>query len=116
MFIVTNTIKIEKDQVEQVVARFNGGHAKASITGIDGFLGFEIWQKKGTSPDFSEIVVTSRWDSEKQQKAWLKTEGFKKAHGRTPDTREQHAQRNGIISNEIAEFETVLTQEPIILD
>lgn len=116
MFIVTNTIKIEKNQVEDVIARFNGGHATASIEGIEGFLGFEVWRKKDTNPEFSEIVVTSRWDNEAHQKAWLKTEGFKKAHGRTPDTRQQHAQRTGIISNEIAEYETALTQEPVNLD
>ena len=116
MFIVTNTIKIEKDHVEQVIARFNGGHAASSIEGIEGFLGFEVWHKKETNPDYSEIVVTSRWENEANQKAWLKTEGFKKAHGRTADTREQHAHRTGIISNEIAEFETAVSQEPVELD
>lgn len=114
MFIVTNTIKIEKEHVDQVVTRFNGGHAQASIAGIEGFLGFELWRKKDTHPDYSEVVVTSRWDNEANQKAWLKTDGFKKAHGRTADTREQHAHRTGIISNEIAEFETVLSQEPVL--
>lgn len=116
MFIVTNTIKTEKEATNHVISRFSGGHATASITNIPGFLGFEVWHKDLDQPDFDEIVVVSKWERKEDQKAWLKTEGFKKAHGRTEDTRHEKPKHSGVISNEIAEFNSALTQEPVSND
>lgn len=113
MFIVTNTIKTEKAATAQVIARFAGGHATASITDIQGFLGFELWEKETENTEYDEIVVVSKWETKADQKAWLKTEGFKKAHGRTDDTRAEKPKHTGIIGNEIAEYTTALTQAPV---
>lgn len=112
MFIVTNTIRTEKQATANVIEKFAGGHATASITNIKGFLGFELWEKE-TELEYDEIVVVSKWVEKADQKAWLKTEGFKKAHGRTEETRAAKPQNIGIISNEIEEFHSILAQSPI---
>lgn len=112
MFIVTNTIRTEKDATAKVIEKFAGGHAIASITDIKGFLGFELWEKESTL-EYDEIVVVSKWEEKADQKAWLKTDGFKKAHGRTEDTRHEKPTNIGIIENRIDEYHTVLAQAPI---
>lgn len=112
MFIVTNTIRTEKEATATVIEKFAGGHAAASVANIKGFLGFELWEKE-SNLEYDEIVVVSKWVEKANQKAWLKTEGFKKAHGRTDDTRAEKPKNVGIISNEIEEFHSVLTQAPI---
>ncbi|MBP1043215.1 antibiotic biosynthesis monooxygenase [Vagococcus sp. BWB3-3] len=112
MFIVTNTIRTEKPATAKIIEKFAGGHATASVTNIKGFLGFELWQKEAAL-DYDEIVVVSKWVEKADQKAWLKSEGFKKAHGRTDETRHEKPKTIGIISNEIEEFYSVLTQNPI---
>lgn len=113
MFIVTNTIQTEKAATAKVIERFAGGHAQASITNIAGFLGFELWQNDGSQSDYDEIVVVSKWENKASQKAWLKTEGFKKAHGRTEDTRDGKPENIGVISSQISEFTSVLVQGPM---
>ncbi|WP_088815686.1 MULTISPECIES: heme oxygenase IsdG [Listeria] len=116
MIIVTNTIKVEKGYGDQVIKQFTGadgsGHPTKDIAEVEGFLGFELWKTHLPESDFEEVVVTSKWVSEAAQKAWVKSDAFKKTHGRTKDSREQKRDRKGILGNEVVQYEVVHIQEP----
>lgn len=116
MIIVTNTIKVEKGYAEHVIQQFTGtdgsGHPTKDIADVDGFLGFELWQTHLPDSDYEEVVVSSKWVSEEAQKAWVKSDSFKKAHGRTKDSREQKRDRKGILGNTITQYEIVHVQKP----
>ncbi|EUJ26363.1 heme-degrading monooxygenase IsdG [Listeria floridensis FSL S10-1187] len=115
MIIVTNTIRVEKGELEHVVKQFTGidgsGEPTRHIAEVEGFLGFELWQKKLEDADHDELVVTSKWESEEAQRAWLKSDSFKKAHGRTKNSREQQRDRRGILGNQIAQYEILHVQD-----
>ncbi|MCO6018951.1 MULTISPECIES: antibiotic biosynthesis monooxygenase [Carnobacterium] len=108
MFIVTNTIQTEKDATDKVIEKFMG-HGKVSTQGVKGFLGLELLQTR-TTGEFDELVVLSRWETESDQKEWVKSEAFKKAHGRTEETRHEKPKNIGIISNEIKEYDQKFAQ------
>lgn len=120
MIIVTNTIKVEKGAAEHVIRQFTGangdGHPTKDIAEVEGFLGFELWHSKPEDKDYEEVVVTSKWESEEAQRNWVKSDSFKKAHGRTKDSRAQREDRKGIVGNEIARFEVVHVQNPVAIE
>ncbi|MHC5251108.1 heme oxygenase IsdG [Listeria kieliensis] len=110
MIIVTNTIRVEKGALEHVVHQFtgsDGGHDGAAqhIQNVDGFLGFELWETDLPDADYEELTVMSKWESAAAQQAWVKSEAFKKAHGRTKDSREQKRDRKGILENKITQYQ-----------
>lgn len=117
MIVVTNTIKVEKGFGDQVIKQFTGelgdGAPTKDIVEVEGFLGFELWKNADESLDHEEVVVTSKWVSEEAQRNWVKSDSFKRAHGRTKDSREQKEQRKGIHGNSIARYDIVHIQEPI---
>ncbi|WP_099224550.1 heme oxygenase IsdG [Listeria costaricensis] len=116
MIIVTNTIKVEKGYAAHVIKQFAGhagdGAPTRQIADVDGFLGFELWQTHLPEADYEEVVVTSKWVSEAAQKAWVKSDSFKQAHGRTKDSRDQQRDRKGILSSTITQYEVVHMQAP----
>ncbi len=116
MIIVTNTIRVEKGYGDHVIRQFTGddgsGHPTKDIAEVEGFLGFELWKTVLSESDFEEVVVTSKWVNEAAQKAWVKSDSFKKAHGRTKSSREQKRDRKGIIGNEVVQYEVVHSEEP----
>lgn len=120
MIIVTNTIKVEKGAAEHVIRQFTGengdGHPTKDIAEVEGFLGFELWHSQPEDEDYEEVVVTSKWESEEAQRNWVKSDSFKKAHGRTKDSRAQREDRKGIVGNEIARFKVVHVQNPVITE
>ncbi|MHC5279374.1 heme oxygenase IsdG [Listeria kieliensis] len=110
MIIVTNTIRVEKGALEHVVRQFtgtDGGHGGASqhIQNVEGFLGFELWETDLPDADYEELTVMSKWESAEAQRAWVKSDAFKKAHGRTKDSREQKRDRKGILENKITQYQ-----------
>ncbi|WP_439443068.1 heme oxygenase IsdG [Listeria aquatica] len=110
MIIVTNTIRVEKGSLEHVVRQFTGsdsGHGGAAqhIQNVNGFLGFELWETDLPDADYEELTVMSKWESAAAQQAWVKSDAFKKAHGRTKDSREQKRDRKGILENKITQYQ-----------
>ncbi|WP_163651731.1 antibiotic biosynthesis monooxygenase [Listeria sp. PSOL-1] len=111
MIIVTNTIKVEKGYEEQVIKQFTESVLTRSITEVEGFLGFELWKTNLTPDiDYGEVIVMSKWTDAESQKAWVKSESFKKIHGRTKESREQKRDRKGIINNHVMQYEVVHNQ------
>lgn len=103
MFIVTNTIRVQKGSISTVVAKFQQ-HGPSNVAGIDGFLDLELWTTE--KEDHDELVVVSKWTDKAAQKAWLKTDAFKRAHGRTPETRDEKPSKTGVIlGNDVQEYE-----------
>lgn len=117
MIVVTNTIKVEKGFADQVIERFTGklgdGAPTKDIAEVPGFLGFELWKNNDPALDYEEVVVTSKWENDEAQRNWVKSEAFKRAHGRSKEVKQQKEQRKGIHGNHVTRYEIVHIQEPI---
>ncbi|MFJ5624267.1 antibiotic biosynthesis monooxygenase [Peribacillus loiseleuriae] len=76
MFVITNTLKVEKGNEEKVLARFErlGG-----IEETPGFILLNVLKTRGTK-EYDEFTIFSKWESKEAHDQWTKTESFRQSH------------------------------------
>ncbi len=77
MFIVANTIKVKKGYVEILQSRFE--HI-TKIKNVPGFIELNFLQTRLSEEDYEEVIVWSKWESQKAHNEWVASDMFKKAH------------------------------------
>lgn len=98
MVIVMNVVHVEKERQEEFERHFLGRDSR--LAEAEGFAGFELLRRDRDG----EYVVLTRWQSEEDFQAWLKSDLFKEAH--------RHTEGNPTASsNEVRKYE-VLEQVP----
>ena len=109
MFIVTNTIQIQTPHAETIIQRFQSSHTKESMTNVTGFLSFELMSRTlPDDPDITELVVLSRWDSEKDQQNWTASNSFKGLHQKkAASTSKSKKESSPVLGNTVARYFTV---------
>lgn len=104
MYIVTNTIKVKSAFLPKMIAQFQSSHTNEKMTGVPGFLGFELMQRE-VEPEISELVVLSRWQSEADQRNWTKSQSFAQLH---PKKNKQTTNVDSpVLGNVVARFTTI---------
>lgn len=76
MIAIMNSLPVKEGAADRIVERFtgSGGH----VQGFPGFVSMEVMK----SEDESEVLVVTRWKDRASFDAWVRSEEFRKAHGR----------------------------------
>ena len=75
MFVITNTIKVKKGYAEKMASR-----PSQSMVGIPGFISMDLLVKRRNEEDCEEVIVWSKWESQKAHNEFVASEHFKKMH------------------------------------
>lgn len=105
MYIVTNCVKIKKNEGKKLIDRFN---KVGQVEMMEGFLGLEVLETQKLK-DYDEVTIMTRWESEEHFQNWVKSDAFKEAHkhearGERPDF---------IIENRISYYTVPIVRHPI---
>lgn len=103
MYIVTNCVKIKKNEGKKLIERFN---KVGQVEMMEGFLGLEVLETQKLK-DYDEITILTRWESEEHFLNWVKSDAFKESHkheGGKPDF---------IIDNKISYYTVPIVRNPI---
>ncbi|MGG0717092.1 antibiotic biosynthesis monooxygenase [Robertmurraya massiliosenegalensis] len=77
MIVITNTIKVKKGYGEELAKSFD--HLK-DINNVPGLIELNFLQTRLTEDDVEEVVVWSKWESQKAHNQWATSDLFKIAH------------------------------------
>ncbi|MBL1226084.1 antibiotic biosynthesis monooxygenase [Enterococcus sp. BWR-S5] len=106
MFIVTNTIQVTTAHADKMIERFRSTHTNERMTGVTGFLNFEVMHR--TLPENSEVtelVVLSRWESQQDQENWTASNSFKDLHkGKKAEQPKTTKEASPVLGNTIAKY------------
>lgn len=77
MFVIANTIKVKKGFADKLKARFDH---MGKIENVPGFIELNLLKTRTTSDDYEEVIVWSKWESQKAHNEWTTSDMFKQAH------------------------------------
>lgn len=78
MIVITNTIKVRKGYGEELKKMFD---RLANLDEITGLLEINFLQsRKSVSKDVDEVIVWSKWESQKAHNQWARSDLFKNVH------------------------------------
>lgn len=103
MYIVTNQVKIRKNEGHKLVKRFD---KTGKIEMMPGFLGLEVLQRDKLE-NYDEVSIVTRWESEAAFKNWTNSQEFKDSH------RHEGGKPEYIISNQILYHSVEVVRNPI---
>lgn len=103
MFIVTNCVKVKKDEGFKLINRFN---KVGKVEEMKGFLGLEVLETQKLK-DYDEVSIVTRWESEEDFKNWTKSDAFKESH------RHKGGKPEFIIENSIHYYKVQVVRNPI---
>ena len=75
MIAVFNRLPVKEGAAEQVVERF--ANSRGNVRGFPGFVSMEVLRSEGAD----EVLVITRWQDREAFDLWVRSDGFKKAHG-----------------------------------
>lgn len=106
MFIVTNTIQVTTAHADKMIQRFRSTHTNDRMTGVKGFLNFEVMHRVlPDSPEITELVVLSRWESQEDQENWTAGNSFKDLHkGKKAERPAPSKEASPVLGNVIAKY------------
>ncbi|WP_321382643.1 antibiotic biosynthesis monooxygenase [uncultured Enterococcus sp.] len=106
MFIVTNTIQVATAHADKMIDRFRSTHTNERMTGVKGFLNFEVMHRiLPENSEITELVVLSRWESQKNQENWTASNSFKDLHkGKKTEQPEITKKVSPVLGNTIAQY------------
>ncbi len=76
MIAVINRLPVKEGMADQVVERFANG--RGFVQDFPGFVSMEVLRSEGAD----EVMVITRWRDKEAFDAWVRSDEFKKAHGR----------------------------------
>lgn len=113
MFIVTNTLIIEKKYAQHVIQRFLSTHTTEQMKNVPGFLGIELLQKQSPQADTEEVVVLSRWETQELQQKWQKSAGFQALHKKDQSVEKKSGAPSAIHSSKIDTYKVISPQQQV---
>lgn len=107
MYIVTNSVRVKKDQAHLLVERFN---KTGVVETMPGFLGLEVQVAQKLKKDYDVVNVVTKWESEAAFQNWVTSDAFKEAHAHRGD-------KGGIpefvIDNHVHYYDVKVVRNPI---
>ena len=77
MIAIFNSLPVKEGAAEEIVDRF--AESRGHVQGFPGFVSMEVL--KSDAED--EVLVVTRWRDRESFEAWVRSEEFAKAHGRS---------------------------------
>ena len=77
MIAIFNSLPVKEGAVDEIVGRFAG--SRGHVQGFPGFVSMEVL--KSDAED--EVLVVTRWRDRESFDAWVTSEEFSRAHGRS---------------------------------
>ena len=77
MIAIFNRLPVKEGAAGQIVERF--ANSRGNVQGFPGFVSMEVLR----SEVGDEVLVITRWQDKDAFDAWVGSEAFKKAHGRS---------------------------------
>lgn len=77
MIAIANSLPVREGAADEVVERF--ARSRGHVQDFPGFVSMEVLR----SEDSTEVLVVTWWEDKASFEAWVGSEDFKKAHGRS---------------------------------
>lgn len=75
MIAIVNSLPVKEGAADEISARF--AESRGHVQDFDGFVSMEVLKGE------DEVLVLTRWRDRESFDAWVASEEFKKAHGRS---------------------------------
>lgn len=74
MIAITNRLPVKEGRAYEVVERF--ADSRDNVRDFPGFVSMEVLR----SPDDTEVLVITRWESREAFDSWVESDSFRQAH------------------------------------
>ena len=81
MIAIFNRLPVKKGVAGQIVERF--ANSRGNVQGFPGFVSMEVLRSEEAPEGEDEVLIITRWRDREAFDAWVGSEEFKKAHGRS---------------------------------
>ena len=77
MIAIFNSLPVKEGAADTIVERF--AESRGQVQGFPGFVSMEVLK----SGEGDEVLVITRWQNRASFDAWVRSEAFSRAHGRS---------------------------------
>ena len=77
MIAIFNSLPVKEGAADTIVERF--AESRGHVQGFPGFVSMEVLK----SEEGNEVLVITRWQNRESFDAWVRSDEFKMAHGRS---------------------------------